>query len=264
MPFKSKKSLPEMGEGWDYVKGVKSIEFYARDAKVSYGMRGMPQSAGRGRGRKITEFTKDSRMKLAFVANNTQIGFEWMITLTYPGEFETDGKEVKKHLGKFLSWMRGREMGVQYLWFLEFQKRGAPHFHILVDRAFDKNRVSAIWYKHVASGDKRHLAAGTRVERIRKQDGARRYVVKYAQKMKQKEVPDAYQNVGRFWGNSAGVKPLPIGSVDMDMAEPVELVQAMNFWDYQATLVKRPLKTLYGVSGYAWEIIGSMIGEEVE
>jgi hypothetical protein len=144
-----------------------------------------------------------------------------MMTLTYPRDYPSDGKTVKGHLNDFLLWLRKDIGRFSYLWFLEFQRRGAPHFHILIDRDFRSHgvlsalrfRVSAEWYRIVGSGDSKHLAAGTRVEKIRKKEGARRYCVKYAQKMKQKVVPKEYVNVGRFWGASRNVKPQPLGRV---------------------------------------------------
>lgn len=58
-----------------------------------------------------------------------------MVTLTYPGRWEEvapDGETVKRHLGQF--WKRyERAWGpVCAVWKLEFQRRGAPHFHILM------------------------------------------------------------------------------------------------------------------------------------
>lgn len=47
-------------------------------------------------------------------------------------------------------------------------------------------------------------------EAIKKPYGAQAYVTKYATKPHQKEVPEQYQNCGRFWGCSKGVKPEPI------------------------------------------------------
>lgn len=41
---------------------------------------------------------------------------------------------------------------------------------------------------------------------IRSEDGAARYVTKYATKPYQKQVPDWYSDVGRFWGASRDVK----------------------------------------------------------
>ncbi|GLD45296.1 hypothetical protein Mkiyose1665_57960 [Mycobacterium kiyosense] len=54
-----------------------------------------------------------------------------MVTLTYPGEWESvapDGASVKRHM---VLWRKRfqREWGepARYLWKLEFQRRGAPH-----------------------------------------------------------------------------------------------------------------------------------------
>jgi len=166
----------------------------------------------------ITEFSKKSRLRLAFVASNTPVVFRTMITLTYPKVYPTDGKAVKDHLGAFLAWVRKDRGACEYLWFLEFQARGAPHIHLMYDfhigrhhdtRTAFRFRCSASWYNIVSSGDEKHLAAGTRCEALRKYDGAARYAIKYAHKMRQKAVPPDYQNVGRFWGYSQGVKPQP-------------------------------------------------------
>jgi hypothetical protein len=108
--------------------------------------------------------------------------------------------------------------GCEYLWFLEFQQRGAPHFHILTDWPLPKNRGNKVlwysriakrWYDIVDSGDEKHLQAGTRTETLRSKEGGARYAVKYAQKMKQKKVPQGYEDVGRFWGHTRAVKPEP-------------------------------------------------------
>ena len=165
----------------------------------------------------ITHFSKKSRQRLAFVASNTDVTFRTMITLTYPASYPTDGKETKKHLNTFLTWLKRDTGGTSYLWFLEFQRRGAPHFHILISAAMPRTaanktafrfRVSSTWYRAVNSGDARHLAAGCRTERIRNEDGARNYTVKYAFKMKQKAIPPEFRNVGRLWGASRNVMPV--------------------------------------------------------
>lgn len=175
-----------------------------------------PDVKGKTRG-EICEFSKKSRAGLAFVANNTEIEFRTMITLTYPGAFPSDGRKVKSDLNKFLLWVRKDQGKCSVLWFLEFQQRGAPHVHCLYSFGVPRNanerrglrfRVSTAWYRIVGSGDVRHLQAGTRTERIRKRDGARHYAVKYASKMRQKEVPEGYRNVGRFWGCSRDVPPV--------------------------------------------------------
>ena len=259
MVHNSKKTL---GAGWRDIVGVKRLVFYGNDVQVEYMVRTGVSDHERAKRTNVIEFTRKSRERLAFVANNTSIEFSHMITLTYPREYETDGKIVKKHLNRFLSWIRGYAPGVNYLWFIEFQSRGAPHFHILLDVGVSKDKVSKMWYKHVNSGDEKHLAAGTRVERIRKRDGARRYGLKYAFKMQQKIVPSNYSNVGRFWGHSKSVKPSPVYSTEDLGISPEGFVDSLSFWEYSGAIGKRPLKTLYGMSGNAGEILREMHKDE--
>ncbi|MEN6535739.1 MAG: hypothetical protein ABFD89_18895 [Bryobacteraceae bacterium] len=128
-----------------------------------------------------------------------------MLTLTYPCGFPSDGRTVKRHLRSFVERCR-RMLGAaapteSLFWFLEFQARGAPHFHLFTTFSIDKGVVARWWYEIVGSDDERHLRAGTRIERLRSgKDGVVAYANKYAAKSEQKEVPPEYTSVGRFWG----------------------------------------------------------------
>jgi hypothetical protein len=134
-----------------------------------------------------------------------------MYTLTYPCGFPSNGVEVKKHLKEFLRRLKRTAVTNGFdqdrysaFWFLEFQERGAPHFHIFCNY-YERNKqwISKQWYEIVGSEDHRHMLAGTRVERIRSgRGGTASYAKKYAQKQEQKIVPNGYDNVGRFWGIS--------------------------------------------------------------
>lgn len=199
-------------------------------------------------------FSKKSRKRLAFVANNTRVVFRTMVTLTYPKEYPTDGKTVKTHLNAFLVWCRRRLDSPSYLWFLEFQKRGAPHIHLLFDAPLPThkdervqlfNDVSQAWYRIVDSGDFYHLQAGTRCERIRKPDGAARYCLKYCYKMEQKCVPSEYRNVGRFWGCSRDVPPKEPRVIPMDEPTVRGILKDWAYCPDENTLV---YQTLFGCS----------------
>jgi len=142
-----------------------------------------------------------------------------MVTLTYPNEYPHDGALVKYHLKRFLQEIRraaissGRKDSYSSFWFLEFQERGAPHFHVLTTEFIRKDELAQLWYGIVASGDEKHLKAGTSVEKLRLgRKGMISYAKKYALKSCQKVVPDHYQNVGRFWGVS-GVKTVTAADV---------------------------------------------------
>lgn len=183
----------------------------------------------------ITEFSRKSRQRLSFAARNVE-PLPYFVTLTYPAEFPTDGKVVKRHFKAFREWLRRR--GVKFFWWIEFQKRGAPHFHLSTDTWIHHEALAAAWYKIVGSGDPKHLRAGTRIEAFRNPDGFAAYASKYAAKMEQKEVPEVYRDVGRFWGYSKAIKPKskPILSGSM-----VSMITAL-----------RVLRNLYNARRRSW------------
>lgn len=59
-----------------------------------------------------------------------------MVTLTYPGDwlgYAPNGAAAKRHLRAFRAWYSRRTDGLDRgLWKLEFQGRGAPHFHLFL------------------------------------------------------------------------------------------------------------------------------------
>lgn len=199
----------------------------------------------------ITEFSERSRRRLAFIAANTTIVFDAMITLTYPEHYPHDGAIVKKHFRAMMQALRRRAGDrLSHLWFIEFQKRGAPHYHILTKGIHvDKDTrlwLAKRWYTICDSGDPKHARAGTRLERIRKRNGAARYAVKYAYKMRQKRVPKEYRNVGRFWGHSSDVKPDPIAVVQLNEGDIVAALELAGWqWLRGDTIWYH---TLYGAS----------------
>lgn len=197
-----------------------AVEIFRKDCRVVFGLaRGVtgprrsspntPQGS-----RTIKELSQRSRLRLLHNAKNSELDLLSMITLTYPASWPGDGREVKRHLDAFRKALRRKFPQAQDLWFLEFQARGAPHFHVLLSCRIPFGRkkmarawVAATWFRIVDSGDKRHLMAGTAWENCRTIDGAARYVAKYACKTEQKSVPPHYQNVGRFWGGSRLLRP---------------------------------------------------------
>jgi hypothetical protein len=179
------------------------LEIYDHDAKIIREDKDTIKKPRKGGGLKksITKFSKKSSKNLKFHMNNSKVKFSNMITLTYPSEYSNNGVEIKYHLNRFTKFLKLKKC--EYTWIIEFQKRGAPHFHLLTDTYIDKKEVSQAWYDIVNSGDEKHLIAGTKCERLRLgRVGAKSYVRKYINKSDQKEVPEEYKNVGRFWGHS--------------------------------------------------------------
>lgn len=188
------------------------------------------------KGRKIKMLSQKSLAALVATIQATDIRLTTMLTLTYPKMHPNDGSIVKADLNRFLTGLR-KKSPFEYLWFLEFQRRGAPHIHILTDHEaitpvmrihLAEKWTGAIinsqwWLQRVALAsvgrdccEAKFLAAEVRKifsfnidptvwEWVRSEDGAKRYVTKYATKPEQKEVPPNYQNVGRFWGCSRSI-----------------------------------------------------------
>lgn len=156
----------------------------------------------------ITAFSSGAAGRMRRYLRESISEYSEMVTLTYPGFFPSNGKQVKEHLRRFLQECKreyirknGDDGTYSAFWFLEFQARGAPHFHIFCTWSPSKDWVAKTWYFIVGSEDDRHLRAGTRVEFIRSgRAGIISYASKYAAKQEQKDVPSEYENVGRFWG----------------------------------------------------------------
>jgi hypothetical protein len=188
-------------------------------------------SVERGNKRALTDFSPGSRANLQRTIagiNLQEAGLPDFATLTYPGEFSKDWRDWKNDLNRWIN----NHLQVRYakcwgVWRLEFQKRGAPHFHLLIwdgprmaplevwcpqlrqmvviaDPGNPHNTgvykwLSISWYGVVKSGDERHLAAGTRIEPIYSINGVGFYTSKYLAKLPDgKFVP--VEHTGRFWG----------------------------------------------------------------
>lgn len=175
----------------------------------------------------IEEFSEASRKRLAFFASNSAEKFRSMVTLTYARDYPTDGLVVRSDREYLLNVVRRYLPGVKYLWFLEWQRRGAPHIHILLTCRYNvlvQPKLSMAWANRVIRGadyDEEYQewvrwfngstrkvknASGCQFWQNGKTDGGlSRYAVKYAVKMHQKDVPPQYRNVGRFWGCTRGL-----------------------------------------------------------
>lgn len=157
-------------------------------------------------------------MMLASINRQALERLPLFVTLTYPATWPGEPSVWKEHLDTWLKRLSRKFTRTATVWKLEFQSRGAPHFHLLVFGPgwIDAQWLSRSWYEVVGSGDRRHLMAGTRVERIRSWKGVMFYGSKYLAKKTQENVP-AFP--GRFWGVSNKAY-LPIGFLLVAMEFP--------------------------------------------
>ena len=112
------------------------------------------------------------RLKLMSV-DWTRCDVSWC-TLTFHDDWSSDPHELKKMLRRFMVNIERRFEGVLlgYIWRQEWQRRGAPHFHLLLtwkkghrpQEAWFKTWCSKLWTKAIrAEGDDDHLRYGCRV-----------------------------------------------------------------------------------------------------
>lgn len=213
--------------------------------------------ADRGTDGIVTGWSRKSRARmigrlaeLDYAEMMSRVERPGMVTLTYPGNWEElapDGPTVKGHLQAFFK-RYARAWGESWsgIWKLEFQRRGAPHFHLFMtvphgragqDRADGQREavgdglvfrawLSKVWADVVgAEGEDRvkHEAAGTGVD-LKEGDRARdpkrlaQYFAKhgsYAAKEYQHRVPELWERsgltIGRFWGYR-GLHPVKAGA----------------------------------------------------
>jgi len=156
-----------------------------------------------GNRKAIQSFTLKSRDRLKFIGRNAMCAWTTSVTLTYPKDFAQDGRTCKRHLNTLLTHIRKDYPGIKYLWFMEFQERGAPHFHIYLTCPMPgRCYINSLWYHITGTTDKQHLKAGTQVKLITNQSEAIGYITSYAGKIFQKVTPEGFAGVGRFWGCS--------------------------------------------------------------
>lgn len=170
------------------------------------------------------------------------------VTLTYPNEFPTDYKEYKYHVHKFLVYLFRAFPGSGVIWKLEFQSRGAAHFHLLVyGVAHDLLAawVPIAWYKIAGGSDERHLLFHQGklknqhcVTLVRSWRGVKSYASKYMAKM-----DDTTDKTGRFWGVRGDVPFSRLLAMRIDIRTALEFRRAFRrssgmefkqfgFWGY--------------------------------
>lgn len=227
----------------------------------------------RGDRNMITKLTNKARKRLAWTALATSVEFRSIITLTYGQYGGERGDQVKADFRRFAQWMTRYPVG-DYLWVLEFQRRGKPHFHIVTEltepTARDRANMATAWLRsqgvksdrlgmvtvggdrlsmdmHQAFEDNYSVTAHAKSwEPIRATNGAAHYLVKYAAKPYQKNVPENYQNVGRFWGASSGVrdKIRPSDHFDLDEGVLRDILQTYGSWLADKPLIPKLITDL--------------------
>lgn len=173
----------------------------------------------------IFEFSRKAAASLSHVCCNSGHHIKSQFSLTYHEEWPEDGRQAKKHLANWLKALRRWCPNVRYIWVLEFQERKAPHFHVWLDIPINeslRHYLSCSWVR-ITEGTEKQMKFHNHFRNFidwNMQDG--QYAIKYAEKAEQKTVPPEYHNVGRFWGCSHNMIPVP----DICTAEGISRITA--------------------------------------
>jgi hypothetical protein len=191
--------------------------------------------------------------------NYEKISLPYFVTLTYHNKWSEDPSVWKEQL-KALKKRIERVWGpITYIYRLEFQKRGAPHFHLLLwlqapeqhiahpgQRLMRlQNNISWWWNEIVDRDDLEHLAAGTNVSSCRNLRHLNAYLSKYVAKME--HLAPGIECPGKMWG---AVNAKPESSGGWLPIEPV----ALHVEEHQFIALRRILRRLSGQRAYEYLI----------
>ena len=239
------QKLVSLDNGHISARGFGSFEGVPGGLRVNRGFKGAGRVGGGPRG-VVRGFSEGSRRRMV----DMMMGVAWgglavedpravysralFVTLTYPGVFPDDWRDVKGDLEGFEMRLRRSRWGFEgVVWKLEYQKRGAAHFHLVV---VFRRVVAAVafqewagraWFEVVGSGDRRHYDHGVHVTVVH--GGARGimgYLCKYLGKTWR-----ADKATGRVWGVWGSMpEGVPVRVVFRSWQAWVEFTRRVRRW----------------------------------
>ena len=188
----------------------------------------------------IYGFSLASRKRMAEYLRNCEAVYRFMGTFTLR-EYSNDGMKFKSNLDRFLVFFleslrreairQGKDASKESVfWFLEFQERGAPHVHLYYTSFVDWKLAAEYWCYYMNDDKYDIMKTCSKLEAFQGKNGAFiAYVNKYATKKDQKEPPEDFINVGRFWG-VRGLKKVVSADIESSRSQQVGLIEmALNY-----------------------------------
>lgn len=173
--------------------------------------------------------------KVMNVYSNKEFDFVGgFVTLTISSPVIQDHKKAYHHFKKFLRYLRERESVTDYIWKVELQKRGQPHYHLIVNEyipferlktEWNKIQRKAGWLKEYAAKHKHYNAPSVNVKSIdtRKIRNTKAYLAKYISKSGKEKID------GKVWDSSETLdKTYYSFHMDQEQVQLVKMLQAQN------------------------------------
>lgn len=187
----------------------------------------------------VTEFSRKSRRRLIqkmMKVESSRLSDPVFLTLTWHEEWEADHDLVQSQLNAFLQAVRRKWDDYEYIWRLEFQKRGAPHIHMILWRSagskpLDANDVeewaSEVWHRITEEPSAHHEEYGADCRQIDSWREASAYVSKYCAKIEDR--PEV-EYTGRRWAASQSLPTDPVSSYVADLPYIHQLRRILRRW----------------------------------
>lgn len=160
---------------------------------------------GGGKRGEVQNFSAASRHRLFRELHQILFKTVTFVTLTYPAAWPDSPKVYKAHLKEFRRRFEVMYGKIGAIWRLEFQSRGAPHFHVMYfDCPFIPiHDLCWLWKCVTKTVDMAHELSGVDLKLIT--DGKQgkliaKYVGKYISKVDTGTQNGTHDKVGRYWG----------------------------------------------------------------
>lgn len=229
-------------------KGVSTLKmtFQGRLVKAQVITKGHQPNTHKHKRSTITDFSAQSRGRLFELFNSLKLNRRaTFVTLTYP-TCAVNQSSAKKHLRAFFKRLERlyKNRVITGIWRMEFQERGAIHFHIIFFGLpfIHKTTIASLWSSVTAT-----YAPFTRIEGVSGHDKLINYVAKYVGKVNKEEIDgfnsltylSAYQfqqgeTIGRVWGY-INKKDLPFDTETV-LELPFYFERFMQFRDKAAAI----------------------------
>ena len=223
------------------------------------------RAKGGGKRGVIKDFSKQARLRLMKKLMSLSQAPKHFITLTYPAVYPADASEWKRHLHNFFRALHEKYPEHWFVWKLEPQERGAPHFHLMGDLGVRMDAASiyrllrVIWWEVVgATGDngRKHFLRGVQVENL-EDSGHKKtsnYISKYIGKPQNAEDMPEWSRPGRFWGisNRKNMPAFQWEQISLELSCSVWLKRLVRRWmKRRSRRYSRRLSTQHSYSIFA-------------
>jgi hypothetical protein len=222
------------------------------------------QFSAKSRKRLIEQFTRLDHKKMKFTKERVKF-----IALTYIDNMQ-DGALAKLHLKRFIERLQYEHAELWCVWKMEFQERGAIHFHLIVGNMpfTEFSEIQKMWSECSEQAEN----VFTRIEAIKSIRGVLSYAAKYMTKevspntgeeVKATDVSSVRRaaggsgclvlsichNFGRFWG--------VYGRQHLPLADKVEVMCALtdSMYNWFLSIVDSP----YCNTNQSWSVFGEHV-----